>query len=268
MNPDSAKNATVTAPLAATNLRFRNKLTSSMGWRRRRSTARNPARIATPAANPAMVRPDPQPASGASMIVKIRAPIPAADMTSPAQSTGGAVGSRDGGTTIETSRAIPAATGAMNRNTLPHQNRSRSQPPMIGPNAIPTPVVAPHSPIARARSALRVKMLEMIDRVAGKISAAPRPITAGGAGQAGCPEQAEAGHQDPLSPKPVAQAAGGQDQRREDQAVGIHHPLQIGDRRVELADQARQGHVHDGGVEADHKGRHAEGDQRRASPVR
>src|SRR6266511_608193 len=103
MNPDSAKNATVTAPLAAVNLG-----------------------------------------------VSEQSDVEHRMATSPLQSTGGVLGSREGGTTPATRMAIPAATGAMNRKTLPHQNRSRSQPPTIGPSAIPTPVVAPHIPIARA----------------------------------------------------------------------------------------------------------------------
>ena len=66
----------------------------------------------------------------------------------------------------------------MNRNTLPHQNCSRSHPPTIGPMAMPTPTVAPQSPIAFARSRRSVKTFEISDSVAGKMRAAPRPITA------------------------------------------------------------------------------------------
>src|SRR6266511_4195744 len=82
MNPDSAKNATVTAPLAAVNLG-----------------------------------------------VSEQSDVEHRMATSPLQSTGGVLGSREGGTTPATRMAIPAATGAMNRKTLPHQNRARSQPP-------------------------------------------------------------------------------------------------------------------------------------------
>ena len=39
------------------------------------------------------------------------------------------------------------------------------------------PAVAPHSPIARARSERSTKTLEISDSVAGKIIAAPRPMT-------------------------------------------------------------------------------------------
>ena len=60
---------------------------------------------------------------------------------------------------------------------LVHEKRSSSQPPTIGPSAIAIPAVAPHNPIARARSARPVKTFEIKDRVAGKTIAAPRPIT-------------------------------------------------------------------------------------------
>src|SRR6266702_4653503 len=55
---------------------------------------------------------------------------------------------------------------------------SRSQPPTIGPSAIAAPVVAPQSPIARARSCRSVNTCVSSDSVAGKTIAAPTPITA------------------------------------------------------------------------------------------
>jgi hypothetical protein len=59
---------------------------------------------------------------------------------------------------------------------LDHEEASSSQPPTIGPSAIATPVLAPHRPIARARSERPVKMLEISDSVAGNTIAAPRPM--------------------------------------------------------------------------------------------
>ena len=41
----------------------------------------------------------------------------------------------------------------MKTKMLPHSKRPRSHPPTIGTEAIPIPVVAPHSPMALARSA-------------------------------------------------------------------------------------------------------------------
>ena len=70
------------------------------------------------------------------------------------------------------------ATPVMNPKMLPHQKCSKSQPPTIGPMAIPTPVVAPQSPMALARSPRSVKTFTRSERVDGNIRAAPRPMTA------------------------------------------------------------------------------------------
>ena len=60
---------------------------------------------------------------------------------------------------------------------LDQLNCSSSQPPTIGPSAIAAPELAPHSPIARARSPRSVNTFDRSDSVAGKIIAAPSPIT-------------------------------------------------------------------------------------------
>ncbi len=101
----------------------------------------------------------------------------AADRTKPGRSVLGALGSRDVGTLQATRAAASRATGAIAKKMLAQLKRSSSQPPAIGPRAIAMPAVAPHSPIARARSPRSVKMLEISDSVAGKTIAAPRPIT-------------------------------------------------------------------------------------------
>ena len=44
--------------------------------------------------------------------------------------------------------------------------------------AMATPAIAPHKPMARARSLRSVKTLAISDSVAGNVMAAPRPITA------------------------------------------------------------------------------------------
>jgi len=59
---------------------------------------------------------------------------------------------------------------------LVQENRSSSQPPAIGPSAIAMPAVAPHRPIARARSIRSVNTFEISDSVAGNTIAAPRPM--------------------------------------------------------------------------------------------
>ena len=61
---------------------------------------------------------------------------------------------------------------------LRQSESSSSQPPTIGPSAIATPVIAPHKPIARARSPRSVNTLVSSDSVDGNTIAAPTPITA------------------------------------------------------------------------------------------
>ncbi|GAA4985216.1 hypothetical protein GCM10025734_08560 [Kitasatospora paranensis] len=69
MNPKSAKNATVTDPLAAENAGVRNRVRSIIGWLRRRST-RTKTTVSTAArAKPVTVAGALQPRVGASMIV-------------------------------------------------------------------------------------------------------------------------------------------------------------------------------------------------------
>jgi len=177
MNPDSAKNEIATEPLAAVNRGFRNSVTSSIGSSARRSQATNAASTTAVTAKPARVLALPQPWFGASMIVYTSRPIAAVESANPPLSARGASGSREVGTYLATSNPPAAATGAIAKKMLVQSNASSSQPPKIGPSAIAAPVVAPHRPIARARSRRSVNTLEISDSVAGNTIAAPRPIT-------------------------------------------------------------------------------------------
>ena len=141
-----------------------------------RSHAMNAASSTAPTAKPATLRALPQPYSGASMIVKINSAIAAVDSAKPPRSVFGACGSRDVGTLYATIAAPSAATGAIAKKMLDHEKPSSSQPPTIGPSATATPAVAPHNPIACARSARPVKMFEISDSVAGNTIAAPKPM--------------------------------------------------------------------------------------------
>jgi hypothetical protein len=176
--PKRAKKANVTATLPAVKRRLVNTETSSIGCVRLRSQATKTAAAPAARAKPPVVTGEVQPCSGASMMVNTRVPIARVDRTSPTTSTGGVAGSREVGTNKAPPTKVTAATGAMATKTLPHQKCSSSQPPVTGPRATPRPVMAPHTPMARARSPRSVYRLEMIDRVDGKISAAPTPITA------------------------------------------------------------------------------------------
>ena len=178
MKPNKVKNDTVTAPLAALNRMLRNSRTSSIGLGARRSQPMNVASRAAATTNPATLRPLPQPWEGASMIVKISRAIAAVDSARPGKSRAAASGFFDVGTLTATSAAAAAATGPMAKKMLAQLKCSSSQPPTIGPSAMATPALAPHRPMARARSARPVKTLVISESVAGKIMAAPSPITA------------------------------------------------------------------------------------------
>ena len=69
-------------------------------------------------------------------------------------------------------------TGTLMKNTDPHQKCSSSQPPVIGPAATAMPLTALQMPIALARSVGSRNTLVRIASVAGKMKAAPTPISA------------------------------------------------------------------------------------------
>ena len=112
------------------------------------------------------------------MIVKTSSAIIAEDSTSPGTSGRAASGLLEAGTATATPASASAATGAMATKMLPQLKSCSSQPPTIGPSAIATPAIAPHRPIAAARSRRSVNTFVSSDSVAGKVMAAPRPITA------------------------------------------------------------------------------------------
>src|SRR6059036_185959 len=88
---------------------------------------KNPV-VIDPLAIVATVAPEPHPQFGPWMMPSTRAAMTALESTTPRQSMGGAEGSLDVGTTDAITAAMTAATGAMNRNTLPHQNCPSSHP--------------------------------------------------------------------------------------------------------------------------------------------
>ncbi len=137
-----------------------------------------PASSAAAAAKPTTVVTLSQPHCGASMIVNTSVPMAAIDSTRPSPSSAGASASFDSGTSRHAATKTTTTTGTFTNRTEPHQACSSSQPPMIGPAATATPLTALQIPIALARSPGSVKVLVRIASVAGKISAAPTPISA------------------------------------------------------------------------------------------
>ena len=102
----------------------------------------------------------------------------AVESAKPPRSVRGAFGSRDVGTYRTAMAPAITAIGAIAKKMLRQSEISSSQPPTIGPSAIAAPVVAPHKPIARARSPRSVNTLVSSDSVEGNTIAAPTPITA------------------------------------------------------------------------------------------
>ena len=206
------------------------------------------------------------------MMVKTSSAMVADDSTRPGMSRAAASGSFDVGTASATRITATAATGAMAMKMLAQLKCSSSQPPTIGPIAMATPAIAPHRPIARARSRRSVKTLAISDSVAGKVMAAPSPITALAAmscaglvvkppAKLAVPDDGQPGQQHALAAEPVGQAAEGQQQRGEDQVVGVDDPLQLGGGGMQLADHGGQRHVHQGRVEVDQERREQQRDQ-------
>ena len=66
-----------------------------------------------------------------------------------------------------------APTGTLTRNTERHPTESTSAPPTTGPRAIESPNMAPHTPIAWARSRGSSNTLRMIDMATGFIIEPP-----------------------------------------------------------------------------------------------
>src|SRR3954464_4107532 len=99
------------------------------------------------------------------------------DRMAPTGSNAFGDGSLESGTIRRPRISATTTTGTLTRNTEPHQKLARSQPPTIGPIAIPRPDTPAQMPIARPRSCAG-KTFVRIDRVDGMISAPPTPMSA------------------------------------------------------------------------------------------
>ena len=205
--------------------------------------------------------------------------IAAIDSTIPPMSRRGAPASFDSGTMITVATSATITTGTLTKKIEPHQKCSSSQPPLTGPAATAMPVTALQMPIALARSLGSRNTFVMIASVAGKMSAAPIPISRSaedealgrvdGAGQRRRhAEHRQADHEHPLAPVPVAEAATGEEQAGEHQEVGVDDPLQLTGGGVEVDGERRQGHVDDRAVEhGDEHGEADDGEDRPSPPM-
>ena len=98
MVPNSARNASVIAPLAAENRGFSKNRTSSIGLEHLSSHTKNPTRIAPPTTNPPRTVVDVHPLLGPSMMAQSRMARPAIERSDPSGSSLPACGSFESGT--------------------------------------------------------------------------------------------------------------------------------------------------------------------------
>jgi hypothetical protein len=159
--------------------------------------------------------------------------------------------------------------GTLTRKIDPYQKCSRSAPP--GDRAEGHGDPRRGAPDAERLLALggSVKMLVRMARLAGKMKAAATPmraraairvpvVCAGRGGRREEPEEDQAHLHGALAAEPVADAAAGQQQAGEGQAVGVDDPLQRGDGGAQVAVQRGQGHVDDGVVHHHQEDREAQ----------
>ena len=169
--------------------------------------------------------------------------------------------------------------GTLTRKIDPYQKCSSSAPPTIGPNATAMPDVAPQIPSAFCRSDGSGKTLVRMARLAGKMKAAATPISARAAisepvvcdARGRRREQAEEDQADlhgALAAQPVPDAAAGQQQAGEGQAVGVDDPLQRRDGRAQVAVQRGQRHVDDGVVDHDQEDGEAQDGEHHPAAIR
>ena len=81
-------------------------------------------------------------------------------------------GARDSGTNTAVSTMAASTTGRLTRKIARQEMAETRKPPSTGPSAIEIPNIAPHTPMACARSRGSSKTLRMIDIATG-VSAAP-----------------------------------------------------------------------------------------------
>ncbi len=166
--------------LAALKRRFRKIDTGSIGCSRRSSHQHERPRASTRArAKPARVFGSSQPHSGASMMLNTSVVIAAIDSTMPPMSRRGAPASFDSGTRTTTATQRDDHDGHVDEeDRAPPEVLEQPAAARSGPAATAMPVTALQMPIALARSIGSRKTLVMMASVAGKISAAPTPMSA------------------------------------------------------------------------------------------
>src|SRR5581483_2843169 len=176
--PNSAKNATVIAPLAALNRGFWKKCMFSIGLGLLSSQIMKATSTIAPMKKPVRISGAVQPCDGASMIAHRNAVNPTIDSSAPSGSSLGAAGSRDSGTRTQPATSPMITIGTFTRNTEPHQKCASRKPPVIGPRPMPSADTPAQIPMAFARSRGSVNTLVSTDSVDGMMNAPPIPMSA------------------------------------------------------------------------------------------
>ncbi len=131
------------------------------------------------------------------------------------------------------------------------------------------PATPDQMPIAIARSRGSVKTLVMIERVAGMMSAAPRPITARAPTSSFTPpenaaavgrdaEDREAHGERALPAEAVTERTEGEQEPGEHERVRVDHPLEVGDAGAEVSLEGGKRDVDDRVVDHDDQQAHAQ----------
>src|SRR4051812_7110797 len=143
-----------------------------------RSIATKPTSSAVARAIMISVWAEPQPAELAFTREYTSSDRPAVTVTAPATSKWRWPSTRLSGSRRGASTAAAMPIGTLTNRTHSQPAHSVSMPPSRTPAAPPEPATAPHTPMARLRSAPSSKSTVTSERAAGDSSAAPRPWTA------------------------------------------------------------------------------------------
>ena len=150
-NPPSAANVQTAIALALENGTLRKNLSSSSGSLRLDSYPSNATSATAATANVTMLCADVA-AEGASMIEYVSEPSSTITSACPTGSRRRGCGARDSGTNLIVNPNAARPTGTLIQNIDRHPADCTSAPPTTGPSARLIPTVAPHIPIACARS--------------------------------------------------------------------------------------------------------------------
>ena len=213
-----------------------------------------------------------QPYEFASIRAKVSAKSPTPEATRPGMSSRcSAEVSRDSWMTSRPTISPRMPMGTFTKKIQLQSMCSVMSPPMSGPIASAIAETPAQMPIAIPRWC-GGKVAEMIESVAGIISAAPTPwsvrapisippLDGEPAGERREREDHEPDQEDAAAPEEVGELAAREHEHGEGERVGVHGPLELGETDPEVALDRRERDVHDRVVEHDHEERERERSQ-------